>query len=164
MELLASFGVNSELSREAVRLNSADDADMLITSKKMNAGKAVVEKHCEDVWSLSCAIRRDEHVPHVLLKNGKRGKEDFVRSQSRQREKKADGGSGTDGCEFEGGFLSPGAGCQMLLSGVNGSLSLIVESETQAVKVADSGRIGVATSEADQSDISNRDLVGTQCS
>ena len=52
----------------------------------------------------------------------------------------------------------------MLLSGVNGSLSLIVESETQAVKVADSERIGVATSEADQSDISNRNLVGSSSS
>ena len=82
MELLPSFGVNSELSRETVRLNSADDGDVLITRKKMNARKAVVEKHCEDVWSLSCAIRRDERVPHVLPKNGKRGKEDFVRSQS----------------------------------------------------------------------------------
>ena len=188
MELLPSFGVNSELSRdefvrslrcensaeqvrslrqllfsEAVRLNLADDGDVLVTRKKMNAGKAVVEKHCEDVWSLSCAIRRNERVPRVLLKNGKRGKEDFVRSQSRQREK-ADGGSGTDGCEVDGGSLSPGAGCQMLLNGVNGSLSLIVECKTQAVKVADSGRTGVVTSEADQSDISNRNLVGSSSS
>ena len=77
MELLPSFGVNSELSRdefvrslrcenlaeqvrslrqllfsEAVRLNLADDGDVLVTRKKMNAGKAVVEKHCEDVRSL----------------------------------------------------------------------------------------------------------------
>ena len=78
----------------------------------MNTGKSVVEKHCEDVWSHSCAIRRIERVPRVLLKNGKRGKEEFVRSQFRQREK-ADGGSGTDGCRFEGGPLSPGAECQM---------------------------------------------------
>ena len=96
MELLPSFGVNYELSRdefvrslrcenseeqvrslrqllfsEAVRLNLANDGGVLVTRKKMNAGKAVVEKHREDVWSLSCAIRRDERVPRVLLKNGK---------------------------------------------------------------------------------------------
>ena len=41
---------------------------------------------------------------------------------------------------------------------------MIVESETQAVKFVDSGRIGVATSEADQSDISNRNLVGSSSS
>ena len=52
----------------------------------------------------------------------------------------------------------------MLLNGVNGSLSLIVECETQAVKVADSRRIGEVTSEADQSDISNRNLVGSSSS
>ena len=57
--------------------------------------------------------RRDEGVPLVLLKNGKRGKEEFASSQSRQREKKADGSSGIDGCGFEGGPLSTGAGCQM---------------------------------------------------
>ena len=105
MELLPSFGVNSELSRdkfvrrlrcensaeqvqslrqllflEAVRLNLVDDGDMLVTRKKMNPGKSVVKKHSEDVWSLSCAIRRDERVIHVLLKNSKRGKEELVRS------------------------------------------------------------------------------------
>ena len=41
---------------------------------------------------------------------------------------------------------------------------MIVESEIQAVKFADSGRIGVVTSEADQSDISNRNLVGSSSS
>ena len=59
------------LFSEAVRLNLADDGDIVVTRKKMNAGKAVVEKHCEDVWSLSCAIRRDERVLRILLKNGK---------------------------------------------------------------------------------------------
>ena len=174
MEFLPSFGVNSELSRdefvrrlrcensaeqvrslrqllfsEAVRLNLVDDGDVLVTKKKMNAGKSVVEKHSEDVWSLSCAIRRDEHVPRVILKNGKRGKEEFVRSQSRQREKKADGGSGIEGCEFEGGPMSTGAGSQMQLEGVDGSFSVMLECETQALKDADAGRISAATLEAD---------------
>ena len=77
MELLSSFGVYSELSRdefvrrfrcensaeqvrslrqlllsEAVRLSLADDGDVLVKRKKMNAGKSVVEKHSEDLWSL----------------------------------------------------------------------------------------------------------------
>ena len=59
------------LFSEAVRLNLVDDGDVLVMRMKMNAGKSVVEKHSEDVWSLSCAIRRDECVPRVLLKNGK---------------------------------------------------------------------------------------------
>ena len=50
----------------------------------------------------------------------------------------------------------------MVLIGV--LISLTVECETQAVKVADSGRFGVATSEADQSDISDRNLVGSSSS
>ena len=41
----------------------------------MNAGKSVVEKHAEDVWSLTCAIRRAEGIPRILLRNGKRRKE-----------------------------------------------------------------------------------------
>ena len=121
MELLPSFGVNSELSRDefvrklrcensaeqvqklrrvlfedAVRRNLADDGDVLVLRKKMNAGKSVVEKHAEDVWALTCAIRRDEGVPRILLRNGKRRKKDLIKSQSKQREKKADGS-----CEFE---------------------------------------------------------------
>ena len=108
MELLQSFGVNSELSREefmrrlrcensvdqvrdlrqllfveAVSLNLANDGDVLVTRKKMNAGKSVVEKHTEDVWLLTCAIKRCENVPLILLRNSKRGKVEFVRSQTR---------------------------------------------------------------------------------
>ena len=78
MELLPSFGVNSELSRdeflrrlryynsvdqvrgltqslvgEAVSLNLANDGDVLVTRKKMNAGKSVAEKHVECFVALS---------------------------------------------------------------------------------------------------------------
>ena len=74
MELLPSFGVNSELSKDefvrklrcensaeqvqrlrqvlfedAVRRNLADDGDVLVQKKKMNAGKSIVGKLPEDV-------------------------------------------------------------------------------------------------------------------
>ena len=70
MQLLPSFGVNSELSRDefvkkprcenlveqvqrlrqvlfedAARCNLADDGDVLVQRKKMNTGKSVVGKH-----------------------------------------------------------------------------------------------------------------------
>ena len=136
MELLlrlSSFGVNSELSRDefmrkmrcvnsaeqmrslrqllfedAVGRRLADDVDVLVMRKKTNAGKSVVEKHVEDVWTLSCAIERNEGVPCILLRNSKCRKEEFVRSQSRQRQKK----TGEVGCQMkvEGVNESPGLG------------------------------------------------------
>ena len=121
MELLLSFRVNCELSRDefvrtlrcenlveqvqrlrqvlfedAVRRILADDGDVIVQRKKMNAGKLVVEEHAEDVWSLTCAIRRYEGVPRILLRNGKRRKEELIKTEFKQREKKADGS-----CEFE---------------------------------------------------------------
>ena len=53
------------------------------------------EKYAEDIWSLVGAIKRCDHVPRVLLKNGKRVKEEFVRSQAKTRTKK-DAGCGSE--------------------------------------------------------------------
>ena len=107
------------LFEDALRKNLADVGHLLVTRKKMNAGKSVAEKHAEDVWSLSCAIRRGESVPRLLLKNGKRGKEEWVKSQSRQGKKKG----GTDCCELLEVTQSVGARCQMLVEDVNGMVS-----------------------------------------
>ena len=47
------------LFEDTVWCNLADDGDVLVQRKKMNTGKSVVEKYAEDVWYLTCAIRRD---------------------------------------------------------------------------------------------------------
>ena len=181
MELLPTFGVNSEPSREefvrklrcensaeqvrclrqllfedALRKNLADVGDVLVTRKKLNAGKSVAEKHAEDVWSLCCAIRRGESVPRILLKNGKRGKEEWVKSQSGQRQKK----SGTDCYELVEVTQSVGARCQMQVEDVNGMVSSNSGCDVQ-VKVADAG---VARLEIDQCGAaSSRKLAGSSC-
>ena len=99
----------------------------------MAYGKSVVEKHTEDVWLLTCAIKRCENVPHILLRNGKRGKVEFVRSQTRQIAKKAGDGSCTDCYEIE---------CH----GVNESLSLNLEGEIR-MDVAVAGELAAVVSE-----------------
>ena len=73
------------LFMEAVKLNLADDGDVIVKRKKMSAGKSVVEKHAEDVWLPTCAIRSSGKVPRMLLRNGKRGRVEFKMSQARQR-------------------------------------------------------------------------------
>ena len=50
---------------------------------------------------------RDEGVPHILPRNGKRRKQELIKSQSKLKEKKADGS-----CEFEA-CSSLGAGCHL---------------------------------------------------
>ena len=64
----------------------ADDGDVLVRRMKCS-GKTVKGKHIEDVWSLVCSIRRDEEVPRVILRNGKRSREEFQQSQVRCRPK-----------------------------------------------------------------------------
>ena len=56
------------LFEDTVWHNLADNRDVLVQRSKMNAGKLVVEKHAEDVWSLTCTI---EGVACNLLRNGK---------------------------------------------------------------------------------------------
>ena len=50
-------------------------------------GKTVKGKYIEDVWSLVCSIKRNEEVPRVILRNGKRSREEFQQSQVRWRSK-----------------------------------------------------------------------------
>ena len=104
MDLLPRICVSGELSKEefARRLNSAgsdevselrialfeeavcrdlaDEGDVLVRRMK-RGGKTVKGKHSEDVWSLVCSIRRSEEVPRVILRNGKRSREEFQQSQ-----------------------------------------------------------------------------------
>ena len=104
MDLLPRICVSGELSKEefARRLNSAgsdevselrialfeeavcgdlaDEGDVLVRRMKCG-GKTVKGKHSEDVWSLVCSIRRSEEVPRVILRNGKRSREEFQQSQ-----------------------------------------------------------------------------------
>lgn len=113
MELLPHFGVNGELSKEefvrrlgrectadqvrelrlslfedAVRKDLADIGDELVQRKKMGGGRSVKEKHIDDSWLLVGAIKRCECVPRILLKNGKRAKNDLLKSQAKLREKR----------------------------------------------------------------------------
>ena len=60
---------------------------MCLCLERRCAGKSVKGKHIDDIWSLVGVIKRGGCVPHTLLKNGKRGKEEFARSCAKQREK-----------------------------------------------------------------------------
>ena len=70
-----------------MRKNLADPGDVLVSRKKVGVGKTVNEKHIEDIWMLAGAIKRCGSIPCTLLKNEKRGKEEFAKSQARQSEK-----------------------------------------------------------------------------
>ena len=110
MELLPHFGVSGELSKEefvrrlgrectavqvrelrlslfkdAVRKDLADIGDELVQRKKMGGGRTVKEKHMDDSWLLVGAIKRCECVLRILLKNGKRARNDLLRSQAKLR-------------------------------------------------------------------------------
>ena len=113
MELLSHFGVSCELLKDAfvrrlrcdnseqqicqlrlaliedaVQKSLADSGDALVKRKKTSAGKSVNEKHIDDIWCLAGAIKRCESVPRVLLRNGKRRKEELLKSQAMTREKR----------------------------------------------------------------------------
>ena len=113
MELLPHFGVNRELSKEelvrwlgrectadqvqelrlpsfedAVRKDLADIGDELVQRKKMGGGRSAKEKHIDDSWLLVGAIKRCECVPCILLENGKRARNDLMKSQAKLREKR----------------------------------------------------------------------------
>ena len=51
--------------------------------RRKSALKLVAEKHMEDVWELVCAIRERRDVPRVLLRGGKRSKQEWIRTQER---------------------------------------------------------------------------------
>ena len=52
------------------------------------------EKHIDDIWCLVGANKRCEPVPRVLLRNGKRGKDELQKSQaSTKRKREVDGAS-----------------------------------------------------------------------
>jgi len=51
--------------------------------RRKSALKSVLEKHMEDVWELVCTIRERREVPRVLLKGGKRSKQEWCRTQER---------------------------------------------------------------------------------
>ena len=105
MDSLLQLGVSKELSREEflrslrcvnnqeiakLRMSLFEDAkanclthhnNQLVTRRKVGGGKSVVEKHIEDIWLLVCSIKNKSFVPRILLKNGKRPKEEFEQSQ-----------------------------------------------------------------------------------
>ena len=56
--------------------------------KKMGGGRSVKEKHIDDSWLLVGVIKKCECVPRILLKNGKRARNDLLKSQAKLREKR----------------------------------------------------------------------------
>ena len=58
-----------------------------MSREKVGVRKIVKEKHIEDVWTLADAIKRCDSIPCTLLKKRKQRKEEFTRSQAKQREK-----------------------------------------------------------------------------
>jgi len=113
MDSLPRFGVSKELSHEefsrrlrcakdleiaTLRLSLFEDAkannlvhmnSQLVARRKVGGGKSVVEKHVEDIWLLVCSIKNKNCVPRVLLKNGKRSKEEFEHRQSQPNSNQA---------------------------------------------------------------------------
>ena len=60
----------------------------------MGGTATIKEKHMDDIWTLVGAITRCDCIPRTLLKNGKRGKEELVKSQVKLRERRnKEGGS-----------------------------------------------------------------------
>ena len=51
--------------------------------------ESLLLKNVEDIWLLVCSIKSKNCVPHVLLKNGKRSKEEFEHRQSQPNSTKA---------------------------------------------------------------------------
>ena len=76
------------LFEDAVRKDLADIGDELVQRKKMGGGRSVKEKHIDDSWLLVGAIKKCECVPRILLKNGKRARNDLLKSQAKLREKR----------------------------------------------------------------------------
>lgn len=64
-----------------------------MTRKKVGGGTSVKEKHVEDVWALTGCLRRDESIPRVLLKGGKRSREEWLRRREKVRCINAEGGA-----------------------------------------------------------------------
>ena len=77
--------LRSALFLEAIDKGVADNGDLLVMQKKVGGGKTVKEKHAEDIWTLVGAIRRCECIPHTL-RNGKRAKDEWRKSQAKVRE------------------------------------------------------------------------------
>ena len=69
--------------------------------RRKYGGKSVKEKHVEDVWELMCAIRDKREVPRTLLRNGKRSRCEWLRSQE-----KIEATEGTMLCEGGGSSTS----------------------------------------------------------
>ena len=65
------------LFSDALNCEVIVDGDILVSRRKSSA-VSVKEKHADDIWVLVGAIQRCEAVPRVLLKNGKRRKDEFV--------------------------------------------------------------------------------------
>lgn len=79
---------------DAMKKNLADSGDVLVSRKKTGVGRTVKEKHIDDIWCLVGANKRCEPVPRVLLRNGKRGKDELQKSQaSSTRKREVDGAS-----------------------------------------------------------------------
>ena len=76
--------LRSELFGEAGLADSGDDT--LVGRRKVIGGKTMKMKYMDDVWILVGAIKRCEYVPRTLLKNGKRSKAEWMRSQEITRE------------------------------------------------------------------------------
>ena len=137
MDILPHFGVSSELSEEefvrrlvrgstqdqvrdlrlalfleAVEGDLADGGDKLVMRKKVGGGKTVKDKHAVDVWVLVGAIRRCERIPRTLLRNGKRAKEEWQKSQEKVRDQESvlnDAGSKRLSCSSMTGMGGAGA-------------------------------------------------------
>ena len=123
MELLEKFGVSGELSRREFerRLARADSGGVkdlrfalyedayrrglmavyAPVERRKYGGKSLKEKHVEDVWELMCAIRDKREVPRTLLRNGKRSRCEWLRSQE-----KIEATEGTMLCEGGGSSTS----------------------------------------------------------
>lgn len=79
------------LSLEATKKGLVDIGDRLVTRRKVGEGKSVKEKYTEYIWMIAGVIRRCEMVPRILLRNGKRSKEQWLLIQAKIRGQECEG-------------------------------------------------------------------------
>ena len=90
--------------------------------RKKYGSNSVEEKYVEDVWELMCAIRDKREVPRTLLRNGKRSRCEWLRSQEK----------------MEGTMLCEGGG-----SSTSHSIEDTVEEELQSHTSVEGDSVGV---------------------
>lgn len=77
--------IRSDLFLESKEYGLTTAGDALVTRRKTNGGKTMMEKHIADIYLLVSSIKNRTAIPRTLLRNGKRSKEELTTSQNRHQ-------------------------------------------------------------------------------